>query len=288
MKETPVLIGPDQRLMGIITDVSGPDRTGVGCLLLNAGVIHRIGPHRINVKIARRLARDGLVSLRLDLSGLGDSANPRRAATPAERTVADLRTGMDFLECERGVRHVVVIGICSGAVDSYQVALADPRVCGVLMFDGYTFPTFKTELVRRWRRVRHVPWRERIAWLRRTATALGSRSPAAREAEPRQGPTAAEFRRNVDALVARGTSVCIAYSHLLEAHNYQRQLQDAFAGAAFLRAVRYHYVPAIDHTVTPIAAQQAFLTLVTSWVAEDVMPGLGRNADRSGIAPAAD
>ncbi len=55
MDDIPLQFGPDDRMLGIWTPAQG-DPAPVACLLFNAGVIHRIGPHRINVKAARALA----------------------------------------------------------------------------------------------------------------------------------------------------------------------------------------------------------------------------------------
>ena len=78
MKEFPILFGPeDAPLMGMVTTPASGDTAPVACLMLNMGAGYRIGPRRINVKLARRLAQHGISSLRMDLSGLGDSSAPK-------------------------------------------------------------------------------------------------------------------------------------------------------------------------------------------------------------------
>jgi len=57
MREHALLFGDAQGLVGVITDPpgpAGPSRPGV--ILLNAGVIHRVGPSRLYVNLARALA----------------------------------------------------------------------------------------------------------------------------------------------------------------------------------------------------------------------------------------
>ena len=54
--ETTVCFGPEQGLVGVLASPPGGSDARVGCLLLNVGVNHRIGPRRINVKLARRFA----------------------------------------------------------------------------------------------------------------------------------------------------------------------------------------------------------------------------------------
>ena len=73
MREAAVSFGPNASLVGIITSPSVPAarRELPGVILLNAGIINRVGPNRIYVKMARRLADMGLPVLRFDFSGRG-------------------------------------------------------------------------------------------------------------------------------------------------------------------------------------------------------------------------
>ena len=99
MNEIPLVFGADRHLVGILTLPSQGDPRPIAFLLINAGVIHRVGPHRINVKLARHLAGLGFASLRFDLSGQGDSRNALSAGTigHAQQSIADLRAAMDHL-----------------------------------------------------------------------------------------------------------------------------------------------------------------------------------------------
>ncbi len=76
MRETICNFGPKNSLFGILTTPDENVRVAGApiALILNAGIVHRIGPFRLHVDIARRLASKGYSTLRLDLSGLGDSA----------------------------------------------------------------------------------------------------------------------------------------------------------------------------------------------------------------------
>ena len=78
-RESLVQLGAEGHLVGSLVQPTRPSAS-VGVLFVNAGEIHRIGPHRIHVKLGRALAQDGVPSLRLDLTGLGDSG---RASCPA-------------------------------------------------------------------------------------------------------------------------------------------------------------------------------------------------------------
>src|SRR5690606_29639240 len=105
-----------------------------------------IGPHRINVKLARRAAVLGVPSLRFDLSGRGDSGPGSRHLGYKEQTIQDIRDAVATLAREEGTTHVMVFGICSGADDGFASALVEDSIASVVMFDPYVFPTWRWRL----------------------------------------------------------------------------------------------------------------------------------------------
>src|SRR5690606_1367498 len=104
-------------------------------LILNAGIIHRAGPNRLHVTLARALSAAGFPVLRVDLSGLGDSPPREDGAAPLDAALADIRDILDTLQATRGVQRVVLMGLCSGADHSVIYAASDPRVVGVALLD---------------------------------------------------------------------------------------------------------------------------------------------------------
>lgn len=95
----------------------------------NIGANRRVGYGRIWTNVARRLASQGYVSLRLDVAGTGDSDS---RATPGpvvytEQGCLDLRAAIDWLEQE-GYMRVAVVGLCSGAYLAFHTARTDARV----------------------------------------------------------------------------------------------------------------------------------------------------------------
>src|SRR4051812_36564069 len=88
MKESCCRFGEHGHLVGITTEPSGRRRR-VGCVLVSAGLVPKLGPYRLYTHVARRLARDGFTTLRFDLGGIGDSGHahggmPLRARTDLE------------------------------------------------------------------------------------------------------------------------------------------------------------------------------------------------------------
>lgn len=286
MNEIPMLFGDERHLVGTLTLPARSPSEPMGVLLFNAGVIHRIGPHRINVKLARHLASLGFPCLRFDLSGQGDSRASSSAAPYCEQSVADLRAAMDQLERTAGVHRFAIVGICSGADHGLACALADPRIAGLWMLDGYAYPTRKTRWLLYRRKFEQRGLLSSASWLLQRVAALPGRVLAALRprGEPaqvadygRNVPPPAEFARSLQTIVDRGVDVFMMYSgSLLNTYNYPEQFTDVFGTHPFARVVRCQFQPEIDHTVTPLSAQRKLLELVGQWAC-----GLAVTRDRN-------
>lgn len=130
------------RLFGILSTPVTPPATRRGLLLLNAGAIHRIGPSRLYVALARRWAEMGHAVLRLDVSGIGDSAPaPGRPENVVYTDDAsdDVRAGLAFLRRQAGVTEVHALGLCSGGYNAFKAAVAGVPLDGVLLINPLTF-----------------------------------------------------------------------------------------------------------------------------------------------------
>jgi len=170
--------GPDRHLFGILSEPSHPGlgrpHAGVGSgrgplspatvVLLNAGSIHNVGPHRLYVRLARELALRGHPVLRLDLEGIGDSvlrgpslasgdrARPAPPATCPEvpgrenhpyspTAMRDLDAALGYLRRDHGCERFVVMGLCSGAYNTFQAGLhaADAGIERLVMVNPWYF-----------------------------------------------------------------------------------------------------------------------------------------------------
>lgn len=134
--EKVVLFGADKSLIGILTTPSQhPRGTLPAVVLLNAGLLHRVGPNRIYVTIARSLADAGFTVLRFDFSGLGDSA-PRADHMPyIESAPSEAQEAMEFLATTTGAERFLLMGHCAGAGISLLVASTDTRVSGAALIN---------------------------------------------------------------------------------------------------------------------------------------------------------
>jgi len=135
VKEEALLFGKHKNLVGVVTDPTERNHNLPAILLLNAGLIHRVGPNRLYVRLARYLSELGFVVMRFDLSGIGDS-NVRPDNMPIEKSsVDDTRQAMDYLENTRSVKQFLVMGHCAGAIHSIMAASEDKRVTGIVMIN---------------------------------------------------------------------------------------------------------------------------------------------------------
>ncbi len=97
--------------MGIIAQGAAARPTDrPAAVILNAGIVHRVGPNRMFVTLARRLAAAGTFVLRFDLSGIGDSETRNDGLAPFDSSLADIREVLDMLESTRQIRRVVLAG----------------------------------------------------------------------------------------------------------------------------------------------------------------------------------
>jgi hypothetical protein len=113
MREEALLFGKTKSLVGIITDPPEVKRSNrlPGIILLNAGIIHRVGPNRMHVKIARTLAAMGFVVLRFDFSGIGDSMFRDDNLPFEESAVRETQETMEYLTATRGIKQFHLIGM---------------------------------------------------------------------------------------------------------------------------------------------------------------------------------
>jgi hypothetical protein len=134
VREEAILFGASKSLVGVVTDPAENGKTRPAVILLNSGIIHRVGPNRLYVTLARRLARVGFVVLRYDHSGIGDSVI-RRDNLPFERSsVQETREAMEYLATTRG--WTASSRDLHRAVVADHTARADQRVVGAVLING--------------------------------------------------------------------------------------------------------------------------------------------------------
>jgi hypothetical protein len=295
IREDAVLFGGDARLVGVVTEPdparSRPSRPAV--ILLNAGLLHRVGPNRIYVKLARALAGRGSVVLRFDFSNIGDSP-PRPDGLPFEQsTIRETQAAMDFLGASRGRQRFLLIGSCAGANHALRVAQDEPRVVGLGLVDTYAWPTAAYDLYRYARRLsRPASWWNLLTGQSQLWQTLARRVRRPAGEGPTEGvvPVRAREQPPVSTVVASllsvvraGVSVCLLYSGGGPAYfHYRTRLARPLKRVRASGRVRVRAFPEADHVFTPLAAQATLVTTLCEW-AESISDATGdRTADSAG------
>ncbi|HET6788680.1 MAG TPA: alpha/beta fold hydrolase [Aquabacterium sp.] len=277
MSEYVVTFGPQQGLVGTLSIPTEVAPQPLAFVLLNAGVIPRMGPHRFNVKLARSLAQLGISSLRLDLSGQGDSQPAIGHLHHEQQAQADLRAAMDEVTATTGITRFVIAGICSGAATGFAVARKDPRVVGLWMLDGHAYATMRSTLWRIARQLRYQCSETLRTWLTRRLDRLRPK-PAIESAPPLdygvRSPSRTEFAQALQNLVDRGVRVYLVYTlDKLWSYSYGRQFQDMFKGRAFVNEVICEHRPDLDHTLTKLSAQREVIQQIAAWARQIPLAG---------------
>ena len=265
--ETLLPLGRDRILVAIASQShAGFARPAV--VLVNAGVIHRVGPHRLHVRLARRLAEAGHLAVRMDLSGIGDSDPlPERLSFRAS-SVADIRTAADHLTTAASTAAIIVFGICSGADNALAAAEADPRIVGLVLVDPpcYATPGSRNRALRARLRDpqawRGLPGRLLGRWRERPPTDGSADAQAANAG--RLPPPQEVYGRQLETLVERGVRILSVYTAAQGArYNHPEQLFEWFP--TLRGRLDVHYFADANHTLTELSKQAAFIDLVADW-----------------------
>jgi len=271
MKEQAIAFGPGENMVGILTEPDAPTKAPP-LVIFNSGFIHRVGPGRLAVDIARRAADVGVSTLRFDFSGIGDSAPRVPPLDPIACGIADSREAMDHLSAAYGAQKFVLLGLCSGARHAYHVALADPRVVGAVMLDGYAFPTVRSRTMDV--RDRLDEPRALVAGALRRAKRLldGQKAESApRSAFDREGffpedVTKPQMAKDLRTLVDRGVAMLKVFSGEWKTYRYEGQLQDSFPEVPMRGAVTERLIESADHLYSTPRERASMMEILSTWL----------------------
>jgi len=303
MNEDVVLLGPTRSLVGIVTEppAANRNRDWPAVILLNAGLIHRVGPSRVYVKIARNLADLGFTVLRFDLSNIGDS-KAREDHLPYEKSaIAETQDAMTYLSRARGCRRFVLMGHCSGAINSFRTAAHDPRVAGVVLInaeggsDEWSTYDHRRKMAlyyqnyygkgalldrQRWKRllsgradyrsiVRNV-FRS-IIWNRLSNTVFRLKNAIRKQRVSRSSPEIEAARQALRAMIARNVRILFVYSEGSSGLEHTRlTLGDILQEHRASDKLKLDIVPRSDHIFTLIRSQELLTEIIRNWMQETV------------------
>jgi alpha-beta hydrolase superfamily lysophospholipase len=144
--ELPVQVdtGTGSSLVGVLAmpAAAGVARQRTAVLMLNSGAVHDIGPNRLWVRLARQWAARGLVVLRVDIAGIGDSpARPgaEENVVYSPHALQDVAAALAYLRDQAGADACHLVGLCSGAYHSLKAAVAGHPVASALIINPLTY-----------------------------------------------------------------------------------------------------------------------------------------------------
>lgn len=278
IRERVVRFGVGQGLSGILSTPRADPAGTPFVVIVNAGIVHRVGPNRLYVDIARALAERGHTVLRFDLHGLGDSEPLTGGTSLTSAAMADIKTAFDFLEASHGAQSFICCGLCSGANYSVLNAFDDTRVVGVLLIDPTVARTRRGRLLHygqrllhaaTWRALltlRHPLWRRALGVQRGMAVAQAALGQSEQQ-EPSQ-MSAGQVRIALERLIDRGVQLMLVFTGgVNHQYNYRDQIFDLLPGLDFRDQLRLDFMPETDHTVGDLPSRKQLLRSIGDWMA---------------------
>jgi pimeloyl-ACP methyl ester carboxylesterase len=284
--EKPIVFGQAATLVGITATPSSDRPSGRAVpafVFVNAGIVHRAGPNRLYVHLARALAEHGVPSLRFDLGGIGDSIARRQAGTMDELVHRDITDAIDAATREFGCDGVVLVGLCSGADHAFQAATRDARVVGAVLIDpdvhrtrGFYLRHFRRALTDRttWRLLltgRH-PLTSRIA-KRLGRYRNGNRDAVSTFLAPTTLLPQPAIRSHIADLLNRNCRMLYVFTGGLPwRYNHERQFERTYPDVAFGDCIKLKYFGDSDHTFSPPMIQKQLMEDLVRWVSAEPFP----------------
>ena len=267
--ETVHCFGDGNILSGILTQPTDIVVKDLCVVFLNAGLVHRIGPFRMHVDMARALAQTGIPSFRFDLSGLGDSLRRDCNLADEERAVLDIQEAFDHLKDITGINSFITFGLCSGADNAHAVALIDQRLVGAVMLDGPAYPNLQYKVSH------YAPKIMKLKSWKTMAKGLmnGNNQPAASQAvyvrtfAPRE-----QVESEINIMISRGVELLYIYSGgFAKYYNHALQFKENFPSIAVNTAdahVQCDFFEHADHTYPDLGDRKLLTERVIRWVQE--------------------
>ncbi|HET9032646.1 MAG TPA: alpha/beta fold hydrolase [Dokdonella sp.] len=248
-------------VFGILSQPQPAADSDLCIILLNAGFIHRSGPFRLHVRLARALAASGVAAFRYDAPGVGDALT-RSSETQLQAT----RASLDALSAQFGYRRFVVGGICSAADLGWLLALADPRVVGLISIDGLARQGFWYSFGRMRRGLQKSP-REWLTAIRlRLARSGASAAATASPEDLRDWPVRGSEREQLHRLVERKLEWFVLFTAGTSYFLHARQWLATFGREARSTLVEFRFWPRCDHTFFAESDRRKLIDAIVAWV----------------------
>jgi len=279
-RERALRFGPDDRLTGILTLPETGLPGAPHLVLVSAGIVHRVGPDRLYVDLARAVAAMGYPVLRFDLSGLGYS-QPATGTLPLDELVlADIDAACTMLAKSYQANSFIMCGLCSGANFSIAAALHDPRITGLILIDPTVARTRKGSLIHLLRRLTHQKTLIDLLLLRHPILHrpidVGRSSEVVEAGSDLVGGRALleipkELRRrfsiSIRKLIDQNTRLMMVFTGgVNHVYNYRNQISDLLPEIDFHGRLQVEYMPNTDHTVSDVPNRERLIRAVGDWL----------------------
>lgn len=274
MKERAIRVGRPMPLIGVICEPDKIDNKRPAVLIFNSGVMHHIGSCRLSVKLARSFADVGVLSVRFDFSGIGDSGARRGVKSFNETGPIEAAEIMNYLQEKRGIKTFILYGLCSGADAAFDTALADNRVVAYSQIDAYCYKTalfyfhyYKSKVfqLERWFNFSKRMIKKIII---RKDNQLGVKENTYLEAASyiRVFPHKKVVESGLKTLIDRGVYLNILFTGSEDNYAYKKQYRDSFKRIDFGSFLELHYLNRATHIITHPEHQILVVHTITDWL----------------------
>ncbi|MCC6508991.1 MAG: alpha/beta hydrolase [Pirellulaceae bacterium] len=238
-------------------------------VMLTPGMLHHVGPMRMHVELARRLADAGMASFRFDLSGIGESLAVASEGSSLQRASSEIGQAFDWLQANHGYERFILFGLCSGADDALAAAIDDPRIVKLSLMDGCGFRTRR--FYGHWFLYKYVPkllrlskWRDLV--MSRFSGADGGAASMPLGQDIREFGNAELCQSQVNQLLQRGVAMQWLYTGgAIDYYSYATQFFDMFPSIKPQPALDIHHLPSIDHLASLRSDRLSLLELIVNW-----------------------
>lgn len=277
MKERAIRIGRPSPLVGVICEPETVNSHLPAVLIFNSGVMHHIGSCRLSVKLARCFSESGILSIRFDFSGVGDSGSRRGGGSFSTTAAKEAKEIMDYLEQKRGIKQFILYGLCSGADAAYETALVDDRVVAYSQIDAYCYKTPKFyyhkyrpkvfDLDRWLRFFRRIPTKIPFFGLAQGVKAEKEGSEYLEAATyVRKFPHRNEVKKGLQSLMSRGVYLNIIFTGSEYDYSYVNQYRESFKSIDFGSYLDVHYFSQATHIITHPDHQVLAVNTIAEWL----------------------
>ncbi|WP_460241306.1 alpha/beta fold hydrolase [Aurantivibrio infirmus] len=277
MRESIVKIGLPSPLLGVLTEPQKLEKSDIAVLLLNSGVMHKVGTCRLSVTLARNISQNlGLQCLRFDFSGIGDSeARSSKGVDFDNIVVQEVIEVMDYMQKNRNIEKFILFGLCAGGHTACKAAEIDNRIMAIAQIDGYCFPTIKSFALYYFSRFTNLSaWKVRLTKWLGIRNALDSKAYSDVENSDFEVPDYAEYpaksevTKQLKKIMLSNVKMLCAFVGKEPYYRYRNQYRDCFNEVNFADNLEIVYLPDASHIITEPEQQTKIVSKITTWISK--------------------